>query len=580
MNRCDRMAKFALKRLDGVLLIALALAHGGASAATETAAAPAQESTQAPAAKGKAKAPPAMPERMVSGPRCTGEAAKPATMTLVMGKSNMLRLQESVVHRSIGDATVAQAMLVAPDTLYLLGTDVGTTNMIIQGKSGVCSIVELVVVMDVASLQATLAAAMPDEKDIKVAGANESIILTGTVSDTVAADRAYDLALAFVHQTLHPLMRKGDIAGTPAASAANSKTKYSREFRVVNMLNVSAPQQVMLEVKIAEVSKSLLERLEGNVTWRFNSGSWATTLLSNFLTNNTGAAFDARKTNGNRIAADANKQDALVRILAEPNVMAISGQEGSFLAGGKIFIPVAQDNNKVTLEEKEFGVGLRFTPTVLSGGRINLRVAPEVSEVSREGIGISAAGFTGSAVLPLITTRRASTTVQLYDGQSFAIGGLIKNNLVTSLKGLPLVGEVPILGALFRSADYQQDKSELVFVVTAHLVKPLPPNYTLPTDKVQAPTRSEFLFGGKLEGSGATANPARDSVPTAAAPTTPAMQPGAQAAPAAPAGAAAVMPPAAEKTPEAAPADSVATFPVESASATPPQGIARGFELK
>jgi pilus assembly protein CpaC len=195
----------------------------------------------------------------------------------------------------------------------------------------------------------------------------------------------------------------------------------------------------------------------------------------------------------------------MVRILAEPNVMAVSGQEGSFLAGGRIFIPVAQENNRVTLEEKEFGVGLRFTPTVLAGGRINLRVSPEVSEVSREGIGITATGFTGGAVLPLITTRRASTTVQLYDGQSFAIGGLIKNNLVTSMKGLPLLGEVPILGALFRSSDYQQDKSELVFVVTVHLVKPLAPNYSLPTDKVPVPTRAEFLLGGMHEGkSGAT----------------------------------------------------------------------------
>ena len=156
-----------------------------------------------------------------------------------------------------------------------------------------------------------------------------------------------------------------------------------------------------------------------------------------------------------------------MRILAEPNVMAISGQEGSFLAGGKIFIPVAQDNNKVTLEEKEFGVGLRFTPTVLAGGRINLQVAPEVSELSREGVGFTASGVPGSSILPLITTRRASTTVQLYDGQSFAIGGLIKNNLATSLKGLPVLGEVPILGALFRSTDFQQDRTELVFVITA-----------------------------------------------------------------------------------------------------------------
>ena len=164
-------------------------------------------------------------------------------------------------------------------------------------------------------------------------------------------------------------------------------------------------------------------------------------------------------------------------------------------------MPVAQDNNRVTLEEKEFGVGLRFTPTVLAGGRISLRVAPEVSELSREGIGISAGGVIGTAILPVVTSRRATTTVQLYDGQSFAIGGLIKNNLTASLKGLPLLGNVPILGALFRSSDYQADRTELVFVITAHLVKPMAgAGYVLPTDKVGEPSTTAVMLGGRLDG--------------------------------------------------------------------------------
>jgi pilus assembly protein CpaC len=196
-------------------------------------------------------------------------------------------------------------------------------------------------------------------------------------------------------------------------------------------------------------------------------------------------------------------------VLAEPNVMAISGQEGSFLAGGKFYIPVAQDKDKITLEEKEFGVGLRFTPTVLSGGRINLRVAPEVSELSREGIGINATGISGTAILPVVTTRRASTTVQLYDGQSFAIGGLIKNNLITNLKGLPGLGQVPVLGALFRSTDFQQDRTELVFVITARLVKPLTATgYALPTDGVGVPSRPGLMLGGRLEGAAKAPAPA------------------------------------------------------------------------
>jgi pilus assembly protein CpaC len=271
---------------------------------------------------------------------------------------------------------------------------------------------------------------------------------------------------------------------------------------------------VQLEVKIAEVSKSLLERLEAGAAWRFGSGSWGATLLSNFISGNAHGSLQLTKSNGNSLTGSAEKQDSLVRVLAEPNVLAISGQEGTFLAGGKFYIPVAQDNNRITLAEKEFGVGLRFTPTVLSGGRINLHVAPEVSELSRDGIGISANGFTGTAILPVITTRRATTTVQLYDGQSFAIGGLLKDNLVTSLKGLPVLGELPILGALFRSTDFQQDRTELVFVITAHLVKPMAgAGYALPTDKVGVPSRAALMLGGRLDGPAPEASTAAASTP-------------------------------------------------------------------
>ncbi|RJG25029.1 type II and III secretion system protein family protein [Massilia cavernae] len=434
--------------------------------------------------------------RADSGPRCSGEAARPGSMALQVGKSSLMRLPEPAQHRSIGNPDVVQSMLVSQDTLYLVGVDIGSTNMIIQGRSGACSVVDITVSMDPAALQATLASVMPEEKNIRVQAAADTLVLTGDVADGGAVARANELANAFVRRTLRPLAQKSDDKDAQSSPAGGGT---GGGVRVVNMLMVSAPQQVMLEVKIAEVSKTLLERLEAGTTLKLSSGSWATTLLSNFLTGTARGLLDARKTNGNQLTLEADKQDGLVRILAEPTVMAISGQEGNFLAGGKIYVPVAQDNNRVTLEEKEFGVGLRFTPTVLSGGRINLRVAPEVSEISREGIGVSAAGFTGSSILPLITTRRASTTVQLYDGQSFAIGGLIKNNLVNNLKGLPVLGEVPILGALFRSTDYQQDRTELVFVVTAHLVKPLPPDFTLPTDKLAPASRSEFLLGGKME---------------------------------------------------------------------------------
>ncbi|MCZ7559019.1 MAG: hypothetical protein M5U30_02345 [Burkholderiaceae bacterium] len=193
-------------------------------------------------------------------------------------------------------------------------------------------------------------------------------------------------------------------------------------------------------------------------------------------------------------------------MLAEPNIVSISGQEASFLAGGKIFIPVSRTNAAtgvptITLEEKEFGVGLKFTPTVLDGGRINLQVAPEVSELSQTGSPFTTVNGETS-VLPSFTTRRAQTTVQLNDGQSFAIAGLIKNNVTETIKRFPVLGEVPVLGALFRSSEFQTDRSELMFVVTARLVKPLPPDHALPTDNFVPPSRTEFFLNGQLEGSG------------------------------------------------------------------------------
>lgn len=437
------------------------------------------------------------------GPRCGGEAASPGNLQLQVGKSSMLRLPEAVLTRSVGNPAVVQAMLVAPDTLYVVGVDVGSTNMIIQGKSGVCSVVNVSVSMDPAGLQATLAALMPEEKAIRVTAVADTLVLSGTVQDAGAVLRAVELAHAYVRRATVPLAlpKPADGAAMPPAATAPAGGAGGANSRIINMLDVSAPQQVMLAVQIAEVSKSLLERLEVGATLRLASGSWATTLLSNFLSGTANGLLDVRKSNGRQqLTIEAQKQDGLVRILAEPTVMAISGQEGSFLAGGKIFIPVGQDNNKITLEEREYGVGLRFTPTVLSGGRINLKVAPEVSELSREGVGISAAGVSGRSILPVITTRRASTTVQLYDGQSYAIGGLIKNNQVSNITGVPWLSEVPILGALFRSTDFQHDRTELLFVITAHLVKPLPADAVLPTAQLAPPSRTDLMLGGKMEG--------------------------------------------------------------------------------
>ena len=452
---------------------------------------------------------------------CVGQISNPAKLIIPLGKSTLIKLPEPLASRSIGNPDVVQAKLISPKTLYLLGVNIGTTNMIIRSVQGTCIVIDVTVNMDPDALRETLNALMPDEKDIKVTAAADSLILSGTVEDALTANRVVEIAEAYVRRQAAESAQKFG-ADTPSGAQGATVVSFSqgqngqsaqgiagRSPRVVNLLSVGSQQQVMLEVKVAEVSKTLLDKLGANLSLSQTSGSWTYRLITNFLStagSATGGAISGIKNSDKNFALDAEKRDGLIKILAEPSIMAISGQEGSFLAGGTIFIPVAQQNNNgggstITLEEKEFGVGVKFTPTVLAGGRINLKVAPEVSELNREGVGISATGFSGTAILPSFTTRRASTTVQLMDGQSFAIGGLIKNNTTTNIKAFPILGEIPILGALFRSTDFQKDKTELIFIVTPHLVKPLPNSaYRLPTDRYVDPSRSDLFLNGKMEG--------------------------------------------------------------------------------
>jgi pilus assembly protein CpaC len=292
--------------------------------------------------------------------------------------------------------------------------------------------------------------------------------------------------------------------------------------RVVNMLSIRAPQQVMLEVKVAEVSKTLLDKLGAEFSANKTNGDWTYGIVSKFLSGAAGGLGAAKSLN-DYLKIDAEKEDGLIKILAEPNIMAISGQTGKFLAGGRIFIPVASNNDiagrTITLEERDFGVRLAFTPTVLAGNRINLKVAPEVSELSQTGNPFTTIDGVTS-VLPSFTVRNAETTVQLIDGQSFAIAGLIKNNMKETVKRYPVLGEIPILGALFRSSEFQKDTTELLFVITPRLVKPLPPNYALPTDSFVEPTRAQFFLGGQMEGTPPAPAQAQaaSTTPSAAAP--------------------------------------------------------------
>lgn len=428
---------------------------------------------------------------------CGEQHRAPESLTLAAGKSRFIALDEPVSRLTVGNPAVLEARLISPRGLYLLGARVGSTNLILQGR-GFCRMLDIQVTLDAAALTATLASLLPEEKSLTVTATADAFALGGQVSHAIAAEQALAIALAHVRAL------SADIADRKSDKTASNPAQ--QQARVVNMLTVAAAQQVMLEVKVAEVSKTLLDQLGVRFAATRNPGWGSVTLLSDFFTGTASGQLDIARDGRTRILLEAEKKDGLVRILAEPTVMAVSGQEGSFLAGGKILIPVAQNHTgtggtTVTLEEKEFGVGLKFTPTVLADGRINLKVSPEVSELAREGVGITATGsLSAAAVLPLITTRRASTTVQLFDGQSFAIGGLIKNSATSNVKAFPILGELPVLGMLFRSTDFQSEKSELVFVVTPRLAKPLPPNAALPTDTIAEPVRNDVMLKGRIEG--------------------------------------------------------------------------------
>ncbi len=332
---------------------------------------------------------------------------------------------------------------------------------------------------------------LPDEKSIQVIPTQDYVTLAGTVSST--SNLSQVLALA--------------------------ETYYPK--KVVNLMEVSGIHQVMLEVRVAEMSRSLLRRLGVNFNYISSSGSnLGLSLLNNLTTLPTSPGFPAAPVVvSDRINAifrfttqggatwttfiDALKEEGLLKVLAEPTLIALSGKSANFLAGGEFPIPIPQPSGvgtTITIEYKPFGVGLNFTPTVLSSKKINMQVAPEVSDLDFTNA-IQIQGF----LVPALTTRRASTTIELGDGQSFAIAGLLRDNVREVVSKFPLLGDIPILGALFRSTSFQKNETELIIIVTPHLVKPLDmAKQTLPTDQFIEPNDFEFYLLGRVEGQGSS----------------------------------------------------------------------------
>ena len=411
------------------------------------------------------------------------EMQTPQNVELVKGKSLLIETPVALKRVSLADPEIADALVISPRQLYLTGKAVGTTNLTLWAENErVFALYDLVVSPDLSRLKEKFHEILPGE-DIRVTATHDAITLFGSISSTAKLSQALEVARAFAPE------------------------------KVVNLLQVAGVHQVMLEVRVAEMSRSVSKRLGFNFAVNTAGAAFGVSQLNrlttfdNFVTE-IGAAINALfriQTGGVTLTSfiDALKEHGLVKILAKPTLVTLSGQEASFLAGGEFPIPVPQQEDTITIEFKTFGVALSFTPTVLSEQQISLRVAPEVSELDFANA-VSISGF----VVPALTTRRASTVVELADGQSFAIAGLLDESVREFVSKFPLLGDIPILGALFRSVSFQKSETELVIIVTPHLVKPLVLTHQpLPTDAFIEPNDVEFLLLGKLEGSGSKGGP-------------------------------------------------------------------------
>jgi pilus assembly protein CpaC len=413
------------------------------------------------------------------------ETEKPKKLELVVGKSIILKSSGLTKRVSIADPEIAAFVLISPREIYVRGKAAGVTNLTLWQNGKISAIYDLEVDYDISRLKQKLHEVLPLEKEIRVMATHDSITLSGRISSAAGLSQAMALAEA-----------------------------YAPEGNVRNLVQVAGVHQVMLEVRVAEMSKSVINRL--GVNFSYNKGvnfglssldgltqlvkptdaNLASGPLGLFVSPAVNALFRFSKGNATWTGfVDALKEDGLVKILAEPTLIALSGQTAHFLAGGEFPVPVPQGLGTVAIEYKPFGVGLSFTPTVLSEDRISIKVAPEVSELDFT-IALSIGGFT----VPGLSTRKAATVVELADGQSFAIAGLLKETVRDSISKVPLLGDIPVLGALFRSRAFQKNESELVIIATPHIVKPLDSaRQTLPTDFYIEPDDTEIYILGLME---------------------------------------------------------------------------------
>ena len=412
-----------------------------------------------------------------------------------LNKSQVVTVDRPFAKAMVGNEEIADIVPVTNRSLYVLGKKMGTTSLTIYDRNNiVISVVDVAVGPDIVSLRRQMAELIPGEQ-IGARISNDAVVLTGVVSNGPAVDRAMQLAQSYA----------GD--------------------KVINMMSVGASQQVMLEVRFSEINRQTGKQIgisgftgsdggtfgsaTGNGAGLVPDPAGGGILRLDSVTGSFGVfrkAFSALGLNINA-TLDALERKGLVKTLAEPTLIALSGETASFLAGGEFPVPVSQGSSGggsgggggiaggITVEFKPFGVSLAFTPTILADGIINLQVEPEVSSIDP-----SASITVNGLTIPGLQTRRANTVLELRDGESFALAGLIRKDFATTVRQVPLLGSIPIIGALFRSSGFTKGETELVIVVTPRIVQPVKANQIqLPTDRVQNPSEGELFFLGRTD---------------------------------------------------------------------------------
>jgi pilus assembly protein CpaC len=458
---------------------------------------------------------------------------KTTKIQVALNKSKLITLHSNIEEISQGNPTIAdfpidmeaaESTFMPPNQVMIRGKSLGTTNLYLWGAKGkIIQVLDIEVTHDLTTLKAKLHELLPNES-IGVRSSQKNIVLSGEITTLANMQNAIQLAGSFLGSTT--TLGGGNTGGSGGSGNINVATNTAQPRvdpsasgvpQIINLMSVGGAQQVMLDVKVAEINRTVLKGLNVHfsalqVSNGFSvakiGGGMASAIdgvrsLNSFSASNLFMSVVSGQFLLN-LTIDAANEQGLAKILAQPTLTTLSGQAATFLSGGEFPIPVPQasgGNGAITIQFKQYGIGLKFVPIVLDSGRINMNMNISVSELSQDAAVVAQAGTsTSSYSIPSLTKREASSTLELADGQTMSIAGLISEKMKESINKFPGLGDIPGLGVLFKDSKFAKDTTELVIFVTPRLAKPvLAQNALLPTDSFIEPDNIDFFVLGRTE---------------------------------------------------------------------------------